>query len=100
MRPRQIQIGGRTIGDGSPCFIVAEAGSNHNGNLDHALAIIDAAKQSQADAVRFTTSAQTSCIRELPARRITCRSGSRCTTYKEHGNAAGMDPGTCGLLQG
>ena len=53
MTPRQIQIGGRTIGDESPCFIVAEAGSNHNGNLDHALAIIDAAKQSQADAVKF-----------------------------------------------
>jgi N,N'-diacetyllegionaminate synthase len=49
----QIQIGGRTIGEGMPCFIVAEAGSNHNGNLDHALAIIDAAKQSQADAVKF-----------------------------------------------
>jgi N-acetylneuraminate synthase len=53
MTPRQIQIGDRLVGNGSPCFIVAEVGSNHNGNLDQALAIIDAAKESHADAVKF-----------------------------------------------
>ena len=53
MTARKIQIGSRWIGEGETCFIVAEAGSNHNGNLDQALAIIDAAKESKADAVKF-----------------------------------------------
>ena len=53
MTVRKIQIGSRWIGEGETCFIVAEAGSNHNGNLDQALAIIDAAKESKADAVKF-----------------------------------------------
>src|SRR5207245_2925981 len=49
----RIKIGDRWVGEGEPCFIVAEAGSNHNGNLDQALAIIDAAKEAKADAVKF-----------------------------------------------
>lgn len=49
----KIQIGDRWVGEGEPCFIVAEAGSNHNGSLDQALAIIDVAKQCKADAVKF-----------------------------------------------
>lgn len=53
MTERRFQIGNRTIGEGMPCFIVAEAGSNHNGSLDNALAIIDAAKEAKADAVKF-----------------------------------------------
>jgi sialic acid synthase SpsE len=49
----RIKIGDRWIGEGEPCFIVAEAGSNHDGNLEQALAIIDAAKDAKADAVKF-----------------------------------------------
>jgi N-acetylneuraminate synthase len=50
---RTIRIGQRVIGLGSPCFIVAEVGSNHNGSLDQALAMIDAAKTANVDAVKF-----------------------------------------------
>lgn len=50
---RTIRVGSRLIGEGQPCFIVAEAGSNHNGNLDQALAMIDAAKVAGVDAVKF-----------------------------------------------
>lgn len=50
---KSICIGNRVIGEGAPCFIVAEAGSNHNANLDQALAMIDAAKAANADAVKF-----------------------------------------------
>jgi N-acetylneuraminate synthase len=53
MTLRKIRIGNRWVGEGEPCFIVAEAGSNHNGSLDQALAIIDAAKEAKADAVKF-----------------------------------------------
>lgn len=53
MTPRKIRIGDRWIGEGHPCFIVAEPGSNHNGSLEQALAMIDAAKAANVDAVKF-----------------------------------------------
>jgi len=36
-------IGGRAVGSGEPTFIIAEAGSNHNGDLDTAKELIDVA---------------------------------------------------------
>lgn len=36
-------------------FIIAEAGSNHNGNFKQALALIDAASRAKADAIKFQT---------------------------------------------
>lgn len=39
----------------SPVFIIAEAGVNHNGNLDLALRLCDAASAAGADAVKFQT---------------------------------------------
>lgn len=43
------------VGPGSPCFIIAEAGVNHNGNPDTAKRMIDAAVAARADAVKFQT---------------------------------------------
>jgi N,N'-diacetyllegionaminate synthase len=51
----QVSFGGRTIGDGHPPFIIAEAGINHNGDVGHAAAMIRAAKDAGADAVKFQT---------------------------------------------
>ncbi|HAM34789.1 MAG TPA: shikimate dehydrogenase [Elusimicrobia bacterium] len=50
---RSVRIGGRCVGDGHPCFIIAEAGSNHDGNLSQALRLIDVAASAGADAVKF-----------------------------------------------
>ena len=40
---RVISIGDRLVGDCQPCFIIAEAGVNHNGNMDLAFKLIEKA---------------------------------------------------------
>lgn len=51
----QIRIADHLIGKGCPPFIVAEAGINHNGELEKAYAMIQLAKEVGADAVKFQT---------------------------------------------
>jgi N-acetylneuraminate synthase/N,N'-diacetyllegionaminate synthase len=46
-------VGNRRIGRGEPCFIVAEIGINHNGDMVLARQTIDAAAKAGADAVKF-----------------------------------------------
>ncbi len=46
-------IGGRLVGHAQPCFIVAEAGVNHNGDMKLAAALIDAAADAGVDAIKF-----------------------------------------------
>lgn len=50
---RKIKISNKTVGPDEPCFIVAEAGVNHNGEVSLARKLIDAAKKAGADAVKF-----------------------------------------------
>ncbi|MCO6451619.1 MAG: N-acetylneuraminate synthase [Caldilineales bacterium] len=48
-----IQIGSRFVGPGYPCFIIAEAGVNHNGDMQLARQLIDAAVVAKVDAIKF-----------------------------------------------
>lgn len=50
---REIKIGNRTVGDGHPTYVIAEIGINHNGDLNIAKRMIDAAVHAGADAVKF-----------------------------------------------
>jgi N,N'-diacetyllegionaminate synthase len=50
-----VLIGGRRIGAGERCFVIAEAGVNHNGDMALARELIDVAADAGADAVKFQT---------------------------------------------
>src|SRR4051812_9401735 len=48
-----IQIGSKLVGDDQPCFIIAELGINHNGDIDLAKRLISVAAAAGCDAVKF-----------------------------------------------
>ena len=63
----KVLINGCSVGLGEPTYIIAEAGSNHNRNLDTAKKLIDVAADAKADAVKFQTySAETLYSRKTP----------------------------------
>jgi len=49
----QVRIGGHSVGDGQPAFVVAEIGINHNGDLDIAKRLISVAVAAGCQAVKF-----------------------------------------------
>jgi len=53
--PTHLTIAGREIGPGRPCFVIAEAGINHNGDVTLASALVEAAAAAGADAIKFQT---------------------------------------------
>ncbi|MCJ7431996.1 MAG: N-acetylneuraminate synthase family protein, partial [Anaerolineales bacterium] len=52
---KAIEISDRLVCSGYPCFIIAEAGVNHNGSLEMARELVDVAVQAGADAIKFQT---------------------------------------------
>ena len=52
---KTVNIAGRLVGEDEPCFIIAEAGVNHNGDVNLARKLIEVAKDAGADAVKFQT---------------------------------------------
>jgi N-acetylneuraminate synthase len=48
-----VKIGKKLIGEGQPCYVIAEIGINHNGNLDIAKRLISVAVAAGCDAVKF-----------------------------------------------
>jgi N-acetylneuraminate synthase len=60
--PREIKIGEHTIGDGHPAYVVAEIGINHNGDVETAKRLIDAALLAGIDAVKFQKRTPELCV--------------------------------------
>jgi N-acetylneuraminate synthase len=50
---KAVNIGGKPVGEGHPCYVVAEIGINHNGDLATAKKLIDASALAGCDAVKF-----------------------------------------------
>src|SRR3989304_8274777 len=59
---RTIQRGQRTVGDNQPTYVVAEVGINHNGDLEIARRLIDAAAHAGVDAVKFQKRTPELCV--------------------------------------
>ena len=54
-RGQYFHIGAKAIGDGQPCFIIAEIGANHDGDVDKAIELVEMAARSGADAIKLQT---------------------------------------------
>jgi sialic acid synthase SpsE len=63
-----VRIGEREVGDGQPTYVIAEAGSNHDRDMDQARRLIDVAATSGADAVKFQTFRADEIVAETPTR--------------------------------
>ena len=50
-----IRIDGTKIGDDFPCYTIAEAGANHDGSVEKAFKLIDAAVEGKSSSVKFQT---------------------------------------------
>ncbi|MDR3574581.1 MAG: N-acetylneuraminate synthase family protein [Anaerolineaceae bacterium] len=59
---REIKIGERMIGDGHPTYVVAEIGINHNGDIEIAKKLMEAAKRYGVDAVKFQKRTPELCV--------------------------------------
>jgi N-acetylneuraminate synthase len=48
-----VTIGNKKLGEGYPCYVIAEVGINHNGDIDLAKRLISVAAAAGCDAVKF-----------------------------------------------
>ena len=55
MKLRTVKIGSKSVGGGNPCYTIAEAGANHDGVVEKAFRLIDAAVEAKADSIKFQT---------------------------------------------
>jgi N-acetylneuraminate synthase len=59
---KQVSIAGTSVGEDRPTFIIAEIGINHNGDLETAKKLIDAAQKAGCNAVKFQKRTPETCV--------------------------------------
>ena len=79
MTRKSLRIGPRSIGDGQPAYIIAEIGINHNGKIDTAKRMIDAAQTCGVDAVKFQTFRTEEFISDPTETYTYCSTGKKVT---------------------
>jgi sialic acid synthase SpsE len=83
---KNVRIGNKSVGEKNPCYIIAEIGLNHNGDIDLAKKLIDEAINAGVDSVKF----QKRSIPDLLIKEMLDKpySGPNSfgTTYGEHRN--------------
>lgn len=91
-----IKIGNREIGDGHPCFVIAEIGINHNGDISTAMQLIDTAKEAKCDAVKFQIRDVNNLFSREKMRQP--KESPWGTTYGEYVRGREFDDGEMGIL--
>jgi sialic acid synthase SpsE len=81
---RAISIGQRVVGDGQPCFVIAEGGVNHNGDPRLATELVHIAARCQADAVKFQKRTIDELLTREALERPYVHQNSLGATYGEH----------------
>jgi len=61
-KAQPVQIGARTLGNGLPCYVIAEIGINHNGDVALAKRLISVALAAGCDAVKFQKRTPELCV--------------------------------------
>lgn len=84
MTAKTVWIGKRAVGDGHPCYLIAEAGVNHNGSLENAIKLMDVAVECQADAVKFQKRTIRDIMTEAMYKQPYHSENALATTYGEH----------------
>jgi len=82
VRP-QVRIGTKIVGEGHPCYVIAEIGINHNGDIDLAKRLISVAVAAGCDAVKFQKRTPETCV-PAPQRDILRETPWGILTYMEY----------------
>jgi N-acetylneuraminate synthase len=78
-----IQLGNKTIGAGFPCYVIAEIGINHNGDINLAEKLIEVAVAAGCDAVKFQKRTPEVCV-PLAQRNVMRETPWGIITYMEY----------------
>ncbi|MFA5882570.1 MAG: N-acetylneuraminate synthase family protein [Acidimicrobiia bacterium] len=57
-----VDLAGRPVGSGAPCYVIAEIGINHNGDVELAKRLVDVAADAGCDAVKFQKRTPELCV--------------------------------------
>jgi sialic acid synthase SpsE len=84
--PSKVKIGTVYVGPGEKTFVIAEVGINHNGDIEIAKRLIDAARESGADAVKFQKRTTTEILTKEGLDKPYTSVHAYGATYGEHRN--------------